>query len=224
MLVLLVAVLAFANGVQGALNATMTGDMYVFAYTWTPQYCYGTSYPGCKDPQPYWGDHFTMHGLWPEYSTGGYPQTCTKEPYDKASADYVGWDDMTKYWPEVEYNPSDPNYTQFWDHEWTKHGTCTGLSQNDYFQTTINLIKSFGTPDSLIKAADAKTTLSASTLRNDMGGASYAVLQCSGGKYLSGVYTCWNQENGIPTKQTACPKDVQSSDSCTSSTLSIETF
>eukprot|EP00128_Syssomonas_multiformis_P002201 Colp12_sorted_trinity150504_noHs@23754 len=51
---------------------------------------------------------------------------------------------MTKYWPEVEYEVTDPEYTSFWEHEWSKHGTCSGLSQDDYFQTTVNLIKSFG--------------------------------------------------------------------------------
>ena len=202
----------------------MTGDLYVLAYTWTPEYCYGTSYPGCSAPQNYWLDHFTLHGLWPQYKAGGYPASCTNEAYDVASADYVGWDDMTKYWPEVEYEVTDPRYTQFWDHEWTKHGTCSGLSQDDYFQTTVNLIKSFGTPQSLIDAADKKTTLSAATLRNDLGGATYASLQCVSGKYLSGVYTCWTPVNGLPTTQTVCPSDVQKEDTCTSSTLTIQTL
>jgi len=202
----------------------MTGDLYVLAYTYTPEYCYGTSYPGCEAPQDYWLDHFTLHGLWPQYKSGGYPSSCTNEKYDVASADYVGWDDMTKYWPEVEYEVTDPEYTSFWEHEWSKHGTCSGLSQDDYFQTTINLIKSFGTPQSLTDAADKKTTLSAATLRNDMGGATYASLQCVSGKYLSGVYTCWTPVNGIPTTQTVCPSDVQKEDTCTSSTLTIQTL
>ena len=203
----------------------MTGDMYVLAYTWTPEFCYGTTgYPGCTDTQSYWGNHYTLHGLWPQYSSGGYPADCTTEAYDVESADYVGWDDMTEYWPEVEYAVTDPEYTSFWDHEWTKHGTCSGLTQDTYFQTTINLIKSYGTPQSLINAADAKTTLSASTLRNDMGGASFASLQCVSGKYLSGAYTCWKASNGLPVSQIACPSDVIKEDSCSSSTLSIQTF
>jgi ribonuclease T2 len=209
----------------GMLNSTMTGDMYVFAYTWTPEFCYGTTgYPGCSTSRPYWKNHYTLHGLWPEYSTGGYPQDCTTEAYDPSSAVAVGMEDMTQYWPEVEYKVTDPEYTSFWEHEWTKHGTCTGLSQVDYFQSAINLIKKFGTPQSLIDAANAGTSIDAATLRNDMGGASFVSLQCDSGKYLSGAYTCWAQSNGVPTNQVACPSDVLSSDGCTSSSVEVPTL
>jgi ribonuclease T2 len=202
----------------------MTGDLYVFAYSWEAEFCYGTTYPGCGKPRPYWYNHFTIHGLWPQYSAGGYPSSCTTEAYDVSSAEAVGLEQMTQYWPDVQYAINDPEYPQFWEHEWSKHGTCSGLSQDDYFQATVNLAKSFGTPQSLQDAAKAGTTLSADTLRNDMGGASYASLQCTSGKYLNGVYTCWNQSNGLPTTQTQCPSDVQKEDTCTSSTLSIQTF
>ena len=29
---------------------------------------------------------------------------------------------------------------KFWEHEWSKHGTCTGLSQLDYFNVTLGLL------------------------------------------------------------------------------------
>lgn len=212
------SVTAFTKG-----NSTMAGDLYVLAYTWTPEFCYGTKgYPGCTSPEAYWGNHFTLHGLWPQYSAGGYPQDCTSEAYDPNSAVVVGMDDMTTYWPEVEYDVTDPEYTSFWNHEWTKHGTCAGLSQVDYFQTTIDLIKKYGTPSAVTNAVGG--TLSADTLRTDMGGAAYVSLQCESGKYLSGAYTCWSQSNGIPTVQQKCPSDVQAEDTCSSSTLTIQGF
>jgi len=210
------------------VNGTMTGDMYVFAYSWTPEFCYGESYPGCSgsERESFWGDHFTIHGLWPQYTTGGYPASCTTEPFDPAAVEKVGMDTMYQYWPNVQYSESDPNYDEFWEHEWSKHGTCSGLSQYDYFQATINLAKSFGTPSDLTKTADGGTnpTFSASTLRNDLGGPTYVALQCESGKYLSGAYTCWSTDNGKPSKQIVCPTDVQKEDTCTSSTLTIETF
>lgn len=223
MLSLILALSAFVCSVKAFANVTMSGDVYVFAYTWTPEFCFGTSgYPGCKNPEDFWGTHFTLHGLWPQYSGGGYPQSCTSEKYDPASADAVGMDDMVKYWPEVEYAVTDPQYSSFWEHEWSKHGTCTGLSQVDYFQSTINLIKKFGTPASVTNAVGG--TVSASTLRSDMGGASFVSLQCESGKYLSGAFTCWSQSNGIPTVQQKCPTDVQSEDTCSSSTISVTGF
>ena len=128
--------------------------MYVFAYTYQPEFCYGTKYPGCNDPAAYWTDHFTIHGLWPQYSTGGYPKDCTSEPFDANIPKQIGWETMTTYWPNVKYAENDPKYTEFWEHEWTKHAykrlinyiviycrTCSGLSQYDYFDLSIKLIK-----------------------------------------------------------------------------------
>ena len=41
-----------------------------------------------------------------------------------------------KYWPTCQSGGSNED---FWSHEWSKHGTCTGMSQEDYFSTTIDL-------------------------------------------------------------------------------------
>lgn len=200
-----------------------SNDLYVFAYSWTPQFCYGeTNWPGCTAPEDYWGKYFTIHGVWPQYASGGYPSNCNSEAFDPNVPVEIGWDTMTNYWPDVQYAEDDANYDSFWEHEWTKHGTCTGLTQYDYFNAAINLIKSFGTPASVTSAVG--DTIVADDLRNDFGGATWVSLQCSGGSYLSGVFTCWTNVNGIPTKQCECPQDVQGEDTCTSKTISITSF
>lgn len=103
------------------LHQTM--DIYVLAYSWQPEFCYGkTGYYGCSHPSPSWNTNFTLHGLWPQYSTGGYPSYCTTEPFDPSIPDKVGWNDMTTYWPNAQYATTDPAYDDFWEHEWTKHG------------------------------------------------------------------------------------------------------
>ncbi len=201
----------------------MTGDIFVLAYSWQAEFCHGQpTYLGCTPPQDYWKTHFTLHGLWPQYAAGGYPQTCTTEAFDANVPYAIGWDTMTKYWPDAQYAETDPKYNSFWDHEWTKHGTCTGLPQQSYFQESINLIKAFGSPP--ILADFVGKNMTASILRDALGGATRASLQCNSGVRLSGVFTCWFQENGVPKVQVECPADVQKEDTCTSAEISITSF
>lgn len=49
---------------------------------------------------------------------------CSNEAFDPNVAEEVGWTTMTTYWPDVEYQETDPDYDDFWIHEWDKHGTC----------------------------------------------------------------------------------------------------
>jgi ribonuclease T2 len=206
-------------------NSTTTGDLYVFAYSWQPEFCHGkTGYYGCEHPEQLWNEVFTVHGLWPQYQAGGYPSYCTSEAFDENVAVQVGWETMTTYWPDVQYKETDSNYDTFWTHEWDKHGTCSGLSQFDYFNYATQLIQTFGTPSAYTAAATNGGNMNANDLRNDFGGASKASLQCSSGKYINGVFTCWSTVNGVPTTQVVCPADVQSEDTCTSTTVVIEEF
>jgi ribonuclease T2 len=92
----------------------------------------------------------TLHGLWPDYGDGSYPTLCSKEAfdYDKVVA-AVGLDDLEERWPNVQQAESSASYDNFWVHEWTKHGTCTGLSQTDYFETGLKILAAVGTPDAI---------------------------------------------------------------------------
>lgn len=202
-----------------------TSTMYVFAYSWQPEFCYGetTAYPGCAAPQTFWKTHFTIHGLWPQYTTSGYPSTCTTEAFNSTLVEQaIGMPTLTNYWPNVQYSETSSQYPSFWEHEWSKHGTCSGLSQTGYFQAAINLIQKYGTPAGL--SAAVGSTMSAATLRSNMGGASYVSLQCTSGKYLNGAYSCWSQASGLPVALSACPSDVIAEDTCTATTLTIQAF
>jgi len=202
-----------------------TGDptMYVLAYSWTPGFC-GTENgdPGCSAPESYWTDHFTLHGLWPQYTTSGYPSSCTAEAFDPKSPEAVGMSTMEQYWPNVQAAEGSSDYDDFWTHEWSKHGTCSGLAQTDYFNTTINLAKSFGTPS--IFTDNVGKSVNGDDLRNALGGKTMVTLICAGGKQLTGAYTCWSQTEGIPTVQTTCPSSVQSEDTCTSADVLVVGF
>ena len=193
-----------------------TDFVYVLAYTWTPGFCINQTYPGCSDPESYWLNHFTLHGLWPQYTTTGYPSYCTTEPYNASIPDIIGLETMVQFWPDVKYDITSSSYDSFWEHEWTKHGTCTTLTQYDYFQDALQLIERYGTPEVLTEAVGG--TIDAATLRKSMND---VALQCSGGNILMGAYTCWSQTNGIPGSQIVCPESVEAEDTCSASILTV---
>jgi ribonuclease I len=83
---------------------------------------------------------FTIHGLWPEYNNGSWPQYCADETFRPSTIDKIGKAELRLYWPNAENVPMEPiiqGKYSIWDHEWSKHGTCTGLSQLDYFNETL---------------------------------------------------------------------------------------
>jgi ribonuclease I len=212
------------NKIANMINQT-SADMYVFAYIWEPESCYeNPTWSQCNSPQIFWGTNFVIHGLWPQYSSGGYPSTCTNEPFDNNVIDIIGLDTMNKYWPNVKSNVTAPDYNSFWQHEWTKHGTCSPLTQIEYFNSTIYLSKTFGTPT--IITANVGNTVSADYIRSAFGGPSMVSLQCDN-NYLSGVFTCWSMtttNDGTPDKQITCPIDVQNEDTCSKDTIIITSF
>lgn len=86
------------------------------------------------DTQPAVGanDTWTIHGLWPDYCTGGFDAFCNSTRALSgahirdiiAAADAAGThpgllDFMDQHWQSMDYEAS-----HLWSHEWNKHGTC----------------------------------------------------------------------------------------------------
>lgn len=87
-----------------------------------------------REPFPsnsYCSETFTIHGLWPEYSSGGWPQFCPEHshsPYPDHSAA------QQCLWPSLIGKSE-----SFWQHEWSKHGTCAEplLGNRSSFVATV---------------------------------------------------------------------------------------
>jgi len=80
----------------------------------------------------------SIHGLWPDpEDTCTY---CTEEEFDESELTSSTLAQMNKYWPTCESGNSNED---FWSHEWSKHGTCSGLSQEDYFSDAISLYNKY---------------------------------------------------------------------------------
>jgi len=93
---------------------------YVLSLSWSPEFC--RSHPGEKnEPQCKQHREFIVHGLWPECGSGG-PQSCK----NGGQADEI---DKQKIYA---FMPSD----FLIQHEWDKHGTCSGLARSAYFDLT----------------------------------------------------------------------------------------
>ncbi|KAK7058427.1 hypothetical protein VNI00_002061 [Paramarasmius palmivorus] len=147
-------------------------------------------------------DSWTIHGLWPDNCDGTFEQSCDpSRAYTNLPSLLNGQgasstlEFMQEFW--VDINGDDE---QFWEHEWSKHGTCMstlrpsclpsgsakGAEAVAYFQTVVKLFKSLPTYTWLsnqgITPSTSKTfTLSqlTSALKSESGGFTPA-LDCSG--------------------------------------------
>jgi len=110
-------------------------DYYVLAMTWVPGFCSTKS-----DPNECGKDlGFGLHGLWPQYESRGYPQNCSTVALAPAV--------------RQQYKNIYPSPTMI-DHEWTKHGTCSGLTPVDYFEKSAAYMKHVVIPQQYLHSTD----------------------------------------------------------------------
>jgi ribonuclease T2 len=112
--------LAGVIGAQGREKVGEPGkfDSYLLALSWSPAYCAERGGTGndlqCGEGRRF---AFVLHGLWPQYDNGRWPQFCSTEP---------GLPDpkvMLDIMPAMGLIRN----------EWQKHGTCSGLGAEGYF-------------------------------------------------------------------------------------------
>lgn len=108
---------AWAGGDVGP-RAPGRFDYYVLSMTWVPGFCAGHPSSGeCTG-----GQGFALHGLWPQLEGGDYPSACPGPGLAPAERDrFAG----------LYPSPS------MIDHEWPRHGTCSGLTPAGYFALSL---------------------------------------------------------------------------------------
>jgi len=97
-----------------------------------------------SDSLPSFIDSFTLHGLWPNRNDGSYPQCCNNSyPFSYEEIAPI-MSDVERIWYDTVHDVS--NGTEFWAHEWSKHGTCAMIgdpsccsNEYNYFSTCISL-------------------------------------------------------------------------------------
>ncbi len=101
-------------------------DYYVFVLSWSPSFCADSAERNAgraaRDPQcgprPF---SFVVHGLWPQYERG-YPEFC-QVPSPRLARNTMS--------AMLDLMPA-PGLIYL---EWDRHGTCSGVPANTYFET-----------------------------------------------------------------------------------------
>ncbi len=136
--------LIFTAIALGALTCSAAqGASYALAISWQPAFC--ETKPNkleCQTSTPTRFDatQFTLHGLWPE--TGTYCGVSrTNKTYDTSNR----WDKLPAVnlssATRAELNMDMPGTASYLErHEWIKHGTCSGYSQEVYFSGALSLL------------------------------------------------------------------------------------
>ena len=132
------------NSDRGDRNQAGAFDYYVLALSWSPTYCAdrrGNGYePQCdvRSSRPY---AFVLHGLWPQHERG-WPQDCR-------SSDR-GWVPGPVAERMLDIMPS----KKLIFHEYRKHGTCSGLGVDDYFDLARRLHDKVQIPKRFVRLTD----------------------------------------------------------------------
>ncbi|SDT31532.1 ribonuclease T2 [Pseudomonas granadensis] len=107
-------------------------DYYLLALSWSPTFCL-THKDDVQCSGKGYG--FVLHGLWPQYAAGGWPQSCP--PLTRLSA------------AETSKGLTLFPTKKLLDHEWAKHGTCSGLSAMGYLDEADKAVAAVKIPDEL---------------------------------------------------------------------------
>jgi ribonuclease T2 len=177
---------AFAAGQPGQF------DYYVMALSWSPDYCAARPDDREQCSRQY---GFVLHGLWPQYQRG-YPADCSSERFDeRMQQQFAG------------LYPSRKLYR----HEWEKHGTCSGLTQQQFHQLAASIKARLVVPPAY-QAPGQPLRKTVAALKADLQAANpwlagnALAISCSGsGRFLKEVYVCTDKQG---RQSQSCGDDV----------------
>jgi ribonuclease T2 len=181
-------------------------DYYLLSLSWSPAFC--LSDPGaaeCHGPRRF---GFIVHGLWPQ-NEKGWPENCNVHvPVPDSTV--AGIADLM------------PSRALVY-HEWSAHGTCSGLSPADFFALVRRAYSSIAVPASLSAAGqaieDSPSAITSAFMRANPGLSSKSVVVTCGGQdlpRLREVHICLDRSLVLRT----CSPDVAGR-ACRASTLII---
>ena len=172
-------------------------DFYVMSLSWSPGFCEtpaGQNDPLHCGPQRHFA--FVLHGLWPQYEARGWPEDCSTEQVDQATVHGM-----------LSVMPS----PKLVEHEWSKHGTCSGLSSTDFFEDASDYFESVTIPPAYAQLS-RELRVSPDKLTEDFVAANprfdaqgFVVVCTRNGRYLEEIHACLTKDG----EARACNREVQ---------------
>ncbi len=139
------ALAVFAAAAAPAAHAASPVENYALAISWEPAFCLTVSgKPECASETPTRQDAhaFSLHGLWPQ--SGSYCGVTAAQKSDDEAGKWsllpaVVLQAATEAALQVEEPGTQSDLER---HEWIEHGTCSGLSQQNFFAPTLAMLDS----------------------------------------------------------------------------------
>jgi ribonuclease T2 len=182
-----------SKGRDTAANSAGQFDYYSLVMSWSPTHCStpegedDTQQCSRRDGRRY---AFVLHGLWPQYERG-YPESCRTR--DRPFVPQPVIDDM------LDVMPSKGLII----HQYRKHGTCSGLDPDDYFNLARRLFQSIRIPDRFVNPFEPQS-LSPEQLIADLVNSNpqlkpdMVAVACGGpGNRLKEVRICFTREGKL---------------------------
>ncbi len=190
-------------------------DYYVMSLSWSPSFCASAQASSRDDQQcaPRSGKRFSfvLHGLWPQFERG-WPQDCRSASGDRVPRPVA--DRM------LDIMPSD----KLVFHEWRKHGTCSGLSIDGYFNFARSLHDKVKVPERYQQINDPKLMVAPDEVINDFIaanpglGRNMIVVKCGGpGNRMEEVRVCFDKEG----KYRSCGRNEDQRKACSAPKMYI---
>ena len=210
-LLILLAVSILAAGATARHRKSSDGepgtfDYYLLSLSWSPAFC--LSDPGaaeCNGPRRF---GFIVHGLWPQYEKG-WPENCNVQQQLTDNVVSAVSDIMPA--------------RGLVHHEWSAHGTCSGLAPADFFALLRGAYAGIAIPGALSAATQeierSPAAIAAEFLHaNPKLSAQSIVVTCSrqGTPRLREVHICLDRD----LNPRACSADATSG-ACRAATLII---
>ncbi len=188
-------------------------DYYAMVMSWSPTYCAGLRRDG-YDPQCHSRDGrryaFVLHGLWPQHERG-WPQDCPTRGRPFVPQSII--DSMLDIMPSP----------RLVIHEYRKHGTCSGLSPQDYYKVSRELFQKVKIPPRYQRPNQPFTVSPGELVRDflavnpELKAESIAVACGGSGNRLREVRICYSREGSFR----ACGRNEDARRLCSSNRMYV---